>query len=352
LKPDRAFLTGIIEGFYGKAWSHATRMAYAGYLAHVGLNTCLYCPKGDAYLRKQWRDDWPTAEWKRLRELAATYRQRNIFWGVGLSPYTLYQQYDAEQRKHLQRKVLILAELEAPLLAILFDDMPGGLDALAARQAEIVCDVTAWLPGVRVMVCPTYYSFDPVLERHFGKMPGAYWSQLGREMPAEVDIFWTGNRVCSESITRADIEQICAQVSRPVMLWDNYPVNDGAVRSNFLYLYKLNRREPLSGELLSGHLCNPMNQGLLSLPALIGLAELYQAGGGAGDWLEQTLGPLTWRQLGKDRDAFRELGLSGMGQARCRKLAELYRALPGPAAREVADWLLGEYRFDPACLTD
>jgi len=346
------FLTGILEGFYGRVWSLDTRLAYADYLHQAGLNTCLYCPKADPWLRKQWQSDWPAARWRELLEQSAVYRQRGILWGVGLSPFALYQQYGPGQREQLRRKVARLAELDAPLLALLFDDMPGAIDDLASRQAEIVADVVAWLPGTRILVCPTYYSFDPVLEKHFGRMPADYWPQLGRELPAGVDIFWTGNRVCSETISRPDIEAICGQLQRPVILWDNYPVNDGAVRSDFLYLEPLSGRERLPSTLLSGHLCNPMNQGLLSLPALAGLAALYRPDGPGEDWLEQVIGPLTWRQLRSNRREFQQLGLSGMGKARCRQLAERYQALPGAAAGEVSGWLRGEYRFDPACLTD
>ncbi len=352
LKPAETFLTGILEGFYGRTWAFETRLAYAGYLAQAGLNTCLYCPKGDPFLRKQWQRHWPPDEWRHLLELASAYRREGIYWGVGLSPFALYRQYGRVEREQLRRKIGQLGQLDAPLLAILFDDMPGDLDGLACRQAEIVADVVSWLPGVRVLVCPTYYSFDPVLEKFFGKMPAAYWPQLGRELPPGVDIFWTGNRVCSESITQTDIERICAELGRPVLLWDNYPVNDGAVRSNFLYLDKLQHREALPRSLLSGHLCNPMNQGLLSLPAITGLADLYQMTTQPDDWVQQLVGEATWTQLQTDRRAFAELGLSGMGEGRCRDLAGQYRALPGPAAREVADWLLGKYRFDPACLTD
>jgi hypothetical protein len=352
MTPSRVFLTGILEGFYGRSWSFETRLAYADYLVQAGLNTCLYCPKSDPYLRRQWQDDWPAAQWRQLSALSAAYRQRGVFWGVGLSPFALYRHYGSAQREQLRRKVGRLAELDAPLLAILFDDMPGDLDALASRQSEIVTDVTLWWPEARVLVCPTYYSFDPVLEKFFGSMPRDYWPALGRELPAGVDIFWTGNRVCSDAIAPQDIERIHSLLQRPVVLWDNYPVNDGALRSNFLFLDKLSRRECLPGELLGGHLCNPMNQGLLSLPALSGLAALYRTGGEGDEWVAQAIGPATWRQLQSDRQAFKELGLSGLGAARCRELAQRYRALPGPAAREVAEWLLGEYRFDPACLTD
>ncbi len=346
------FLTGIVEGFYGRPWPFATRLAYARYLSGAGLNTCLYCPKADPYLRKQWQSDWPPGEWTQLLELSAAYGRLGIRWGVGLSPFELYRQYGAHQREQLRAKIARLDELGAPLLAVLFDDMPGDLKDLASRQAEIVSDVVSWLPGVRVLACPTYYSFDPVLERYFGRMPVDYWPRLGRELPPAVDIFWTGNRVCSETISGADIERIYAHLQRPVLLWDNYPVNDGAVRSNFLYLGRLSQRNGLPRTRLSGHLCNPMNQGLLSLPALAGLAELYHPGSTGTDWVEQAIGPATWRQMQANRREFEDQGLSGMGEARCRELANNYAALPGPAACEVSGWLLGEYRFDPACLTD
>jgi hyaluronoglucosaminidase len=346
------FLTGVIEGFYGRPWSLETRIAYADYIADSGLNTYLYCPKSDPYLRRQWTEHWPEAHWKSLLQLGRAYRQRGIDWGVGLSPVELYREYGALQRDQLKRKVERLGELDASLLGILFDDMPGDMDSLATRQAEIVSDVVAWAPQMRILVCPTYYSFDPVLEQYFGRMPRNYWPQLGRELPAAVDIFWTGNSVCSARIDVGDIEAITKHLGRPVTLWDNYPVNDGAVRSNFLYISKLSGRSADMEPLLNGHLCNPMNQGILSLPALSGLAELYGNDGLDEARLSQVLGAETWACLSRDKQAFEELGLSGLGEDRCRELATEYAAIGGCAALEISQWLRGEYRFDPACLTD
>ena len=346
------FLSGVIEGFYGRSWSFNVRSAYADFLAHSGLNTCLYCPKNDPFLRKRWQQTWPESQSSQLQALAREYALKGVYWGVGLSPFALYRHYGPTERRELKRKLADIEQFEAPLLAILFDDMPGDIDALAARQAEIISDVCRWCPGVRVLVCPTYYSFDPVLEKHFGSMPANYWADLGREMPDAVDIFWTGNKVCSESVRVSDIESINQQLGRRVMLWDNYPVNDGAVRSNSLYLDKLNQRDSGLREQLSGHLCNPMNQGLVSLPALLGLVDLYGSIEPANAWLLAQLGSQTWDLLCRDGDEFVRQGISGMGPQRCSELALEYMALPGEAAAEVAGWLRGEYTFDPACLTD
>jgi hyaluronoglucosaminidase len=345
------FLVGVIEGFYGRSWTHEARLAYADYLSEAGLNAYIYCPKGDPYLRRLWEKDWPTEQWESLLSLSAAYRKRSIYWGVGLSPVELYRDYGAQKRNRLKRKVERLAELAAPIIAILFDDMPGDLDSLACRQAEIVGDVSHWLPNVQVIVCPTYYSFDPILERYFGAMPTKYWQQLGRELPETIQVFWTGNNVCSSSITVADIQAIVEPLGRPVTLWDNYPVNDGAVRSNFLYMSKLADRSDKLRPYISGHFCNPMNQAFLSLPALGGLAELYGGPGFSHEALSRILGARTWERLLLDWHDFERRGWLELGEQRRLQLVDVYDRLPGAAAGEVAEWLRGEYKFDPACLT-
>lgn len=348
----KPFLCGVIEGFYGRPWPFETRLAYAGYLQTAGLNTYLYCPKSDPILRKRWPDKWSKAQWEELTSVFAAYRERELLYGVGLSPFNLYRHYGPKEREMLRAKVGYLEQLEAPLLAILFDDMPGDLEGLASRQAEIVSDVGRWLPGVRLLVCPTYYSHDSVLQTHFGPMPPNYWAELGAELDADIEIFWTGNAVCSDAISVEDVAQINESLGRQVTLWDNYPVNDGAKRSNFLYTDPLSERAPeLRGEL-HGHLCNPMNQGLLSLPALSGLSALYGCGGLNERSLPDILGPAVWAQLGEHAEDFQQLGLTGLGEAACARIAAELTDYSGVAVTELRQWLTGDFRFDPACLTD
>jgi len=343
------FLNGIVEGFYGRQWSWAARADYADYLDRMGLNSYLYCPKGDPWLRKRWREPWPETVESHLRTLAAHYRERNLHWGVGLSPYALYREYSAANRKYLRSKIERINELGGDLLAVLFDDMPGDRADLAGRQGDIVGDIEAWSDAGQILVCPTYYTFDRRLERHFGPRPDNYWESLGARIPERCHLFWTGNEVRSSSIEVRDIEKIATVLGRKPCLWDNYPVNDGERASRFLYLDPLSRRDRGLKEVLTGHFCNPMNQACLSRYPLTGLAALY---GAPARTMEICFGPELARRLHSDRKEFQVVGLDGMSESDREGLARVYEDYAHPAAAEVVDWLRGGYRFDPDCLTD
>jgi hypothetical protein len=342
------FHCGVIEGFYGRQWDWSTRRHYAELLSSTGLNAYVYCPKGDPYLRKRWQDSWPVDEQRELAQLARVYRDEGLSWGVGLSPYALYRDYSNTARRRLRDKVLRLDDLGGNLLALLFDDMPGDVADLASRQAEIVRDVLEWTCAESLIVCPTYYSHDPVLEQYFGARPERYWEQLGEELPGEIQVFWTGNQVCSEGVTAADIDPIANLLGRRPVLWDNYPVNDGARASRFLHLKPLPHRAPGLQDALSGHLCNPMNQGLLSRYPLLGLARLY---GTAKSTPADYFAPDFIARLETDAPLFEELGLDGIDLKEQQKLIAAYAKFSDPAAAEVVEWLKGGYAFDPACLT-
>jgi len=349
---SQPFLTGIIEGFYGRPWPHEVRLAYVDILHAAGFNTCIYAPKSDAVLRREWGARWNNEQEGQLRELASEHRAKGLLWGVGLSPMELYKSYGRSEKETLRSKIEYLLGLGVSVLGILFDDMPGDVPDLAERQGEIMADVRVWAPGIRLLMCPTYYSHDRVLQKYFGDMPEGYWPDLGRALPGDVDIFWTGNRVVSRQVSAADVDQINTAFGRKVCLWDNYPVNDGPKRADYLYLEPLGDRDPALRDRLTGHLCNPMNQGYLSLPALAGLAQLYGTGSLKDGDLARWLGESTLAQLRRDSLLFSEEGLVGLGQERRSALVEVYALLPGPAGAEVVAWLQGDYAFDPACLTD
>jgi len=352
-----SFFTGVIEGFFGRPWPHEARLAYAEWLPALGLDYYLYAPKADALLRRRWVEAWDTAAWRELQQLSRHYAERGAGLGIGLSPFGLHERVEPGALRRLRDKIARINELEAPLLAILFDDMPGGQRDLAERQLDIVHAAVEASTAARVLVCPTYYSTDPVLERVFGPRPPAYWETLGGGLPDGVGVFWTGRRVCAEQLGPEDVAPVIEQLCCPLVLWDNYPVNDSAQRCEHLYLAPPPRRDPALRERVQGHFCNAMNQPYLSLPALLGLGRLYGRGSRDPRWLAQVLGPLTLAALRADAERFAQGARSNLGAQEQFELAQRYAALadtPGesPAGREVADWLRGGYAFDPDCLTD
>ncbi|MEE4192450.1 MAG: beta-N-acetylglucosaminidase domain-containing protein [Halieaceae bacterium] len=348
MKREKNCPRGVIEGFYGREWSWGSRREYAAYLQALGLDTYLYCPKGDAYLRKRWQEPWPAATAGALAQLAAHYRDSGLNFGVGLSPFALYQDYSAASRDALRRRLAEIDAVGGNCLALLFDDMPGELDDLAARQAEIVADVLAWSGAEWLVVCPTYYSYDPVLEQFFGARPTRYWEDLGNSLDLAVDVFWTGNKVCSTTVCADDLAEITRQLQRKPVLWDNYPVNDGARASKFLHLAPLPGRSKDLDGALHGHLCNPMNQAELSRFPLGGLAALY---GGQAPEMDALYPTALAELLARDQELFEEQGLDAIDAPARERLAAEYRQTGVPAGLEVAAWLRGEYAFDPACLT-
>ncbi|MEM0952671.1 MAG: beta-N-acetylglucosaminidase domain-containing protein [Pseudomonadota bacterium] len=339
---------GVVEGFYGKAWSWQQRIDFADFLLRSNLNTFVYAPKSDPFLRKRWQEDWPRAEAVELAAVARHYADRNLSWGMGLSPYLLYQRYGAAEKRALRAKVARLEAFGAGLLGLLFDDMPGNVDALAERQLEIISDVLAWSRWQRVIVCPTYYSLDPVLQKHFGTMPENYWETLGQMLPQTVDVFWTGAQVCSRYISVQHLKEIAALLQRKPVLWDNYPVNDGAAMVDFLHMAPLSGRPPEIANYTSGHLCNPMNQALLSRYPLGGLAALYR--GHAATLSELYSKPLA-RLLERDLNQFQLQGRAVLESSVRQQMIAEYTACDDIAAAEVVAWLRGEYAFDPNCLT-
>src|SRR5690606_31003622 len=182
---------GIIEGFYGPQWSWQTRAETVTFLAPHGYRFYIHAPKGDAWLRRRWQEPHPPEHAHQLQELAAHCRTHGVHFGVGLSPYEIYRDFDDAARDALARKLTFLDEIGTDYLAILFDDMHGDVPDLAARQVDIVHWIRERTRATRLVFCPTYYSDDPILDRIFGARPDGYLEQLGERMDRSIDIFWT-----------------------------------------------------------------------------------------------------------------------------------------------------------------
>ena len=341
---------GIIEGFYGKPWSWEEREETIAYLAPHGYRFYLYAPKADPYLRRRWRDPYPEHLAASLGRLAESCRAAGVRFGLGLSPYEIFTGFDDAAREALGAKLAFCEGLGVQDLAILFDDMRGDRPDLAARQVEVAHWVLERTRAERVLVCPSYYSDDPVLDRAFGRRPEGYVEELGRSLNPKIEIFWTGEEVCSRELSPAHLARVTEQLGRKPFLWDNYPVNDGQRMSQYLHLRGFVGRPAGIAEQVAAHGINPALQPTLTrIPALT-LVDSYRLGPGysygeafrsaAARVLGQDLAITLWEDL----LVLQDVGLDRLG-AREPMLRERYSGVDHPAAREIVAWLDGAYRI-------
>jgi hyaluronoglucosaminidase len=342
------FRLGIIEGFFGKPWTWAERRYVVKTLAPYGYNFYHYAPKADPHLRRQWQEAHPIREAEDIQDFAAFCKALGVSFGIGLSPYEAFNDFDSKKRKALVRRVEEIASLGCTELGIFFDDMHVTLPDLAEKQVEIAHLARDTAPHLRMNITPSFYSSDPVLERIFGTCPPNYLTNLGDWLDPAIDVYWTGEEVCAREISPGHLAHIGGLLKRKPLLWDNYPVNDGPRMSQFLHLRGFTGRPASNKNLLAGHAINPASQATLSCIPAITLTRAYALGddycyGAEGYSASKALlGEKLADMLQADLLSFQDLGLKNI-EARVEKLIERYEIFDHAGAREIVAWLSGQY---------
>jgi hypothetical protein len=341
---------GLIEGYYGKPWSWRAREETIAFLKQYGYDFYIYAPKADAFLRKRWRETHPPEEATALRDLATRCRALQVRFGIGLSPFELYRNFNAEAQAALADKLAQFDAWGVEYLAVLFDDMRGDVAELAPTQVEIMHWVAARTRATKLIVCPSYYSDDPMLDRFFGQRPENYLEDLGRLLDPSIEIFWTGEEVCSHEYSAGHLQRVADQLRRKPFLWDNYPVNDGRRMSPYLHVRAVSGRPASIGAHLSAHSVNPALQPVLSRIPAVSLAESYKLGESYeyGRAFQHAAAVVVGAELAQllreDILYFQDVGLEHLGKA-AQRLRNRYGDIDHDAAREVIAWLDGDYVY-------
>ena len=343
---------GIIEGYYGRPWTWPQRSQVIATLAPHGYRFFLYAPKAAGLLRRGWRDPVRESDLDDLAAFAGHCRSLGVRFGVGLSPHEFDDAPDSADWGRLAARLQLLdSAVGIDELALLFDDIRGDDPMLAARQATIAAFVGERTRAGRLLVCPSYYSDDPVLDRVFGQRPSGYLEQLGRLLDPAVAVFWTGEEVCSREYSGAHLRELAGRLGRKPLLWDNYPVNDGQRMSRSLHLRASTGRPAANAPLLAGHAINPALQPVLGCIPAITLASRYWLGDDRyayGSALRQAsrevLGETLAEQVVGDLIALQDTGLDRLGE-QAAALRARYACIDHDAAREIVAWLDGAWRI-------
>jgi hypothetical protein len=159
---------------------------------------------------------------------------------------------DAGGLEALWRHYAWMQGLGVRWFSVALDDIGQGTDAVgqAALVNELVRRLRLADPDVEMVLCPTIYWGD-------GSEPGhaPYLGALAERLDPAVRVFWTGDAVVTPTITRRAAEAYRAAIERRLVIWDNYPCNDGAPT---MHLGPLVGRDPGLATVADGYMTNPM----------------------------------------------------------------------------------------------
>ena len=287
--PDEA-LRGVIEGFYGTPWSDAQRLNQMDFYGAHKMNSYVYSPKNDPYLRDQWRDPYPPAQLAVLKTLVERATANHVQFTYALSPGLSVCYSSASDEQALVAKFQSLWDIGVRSFSIPLDDISythwncaadqakfgTGGGAAGAAQAyllnEVQRDFIATHPGAqRLQMVPTEYS---------DVADSPYKTAIRTDLDPAVVVGWTGVGVIAPTITAAQAAQAKAVYGHDILLWDNYPVNDYVTNRLLLGPY-VGRARDLTGDLY-GITANPMIEPEASKLALFEVAD-YTWNSGAYD---------------------------------------------------------------------
>ena len=267
--PDLKY-RGVVEGFYGTPWSHAARLSLIDFYGRHKMNYYVYGPKDDPYHSSPyWREEYPADEAAEIKELVEACKRNRVHfvWAVHPGKDIKWEESDIQ---NLKNKFEAMYNLGVRAFAIHFDDIEGA-GTNPYYQTELMNILNEEFVAVKgdiepLIVCPTEYTRLWANPTERGSLV-----IYGNELDPSVDVFWTGDAVCSD-MTESTMEWIASRIKRPALFWWNFPVTD--------YARHIVMQGPVYGlantmdEIKTrGILSNPMEHGEASKLALYSVAD-------------------------------------------------------------------------------
>ena len=258
---------GVVEGFYGNAWSFEDRISQFDFYGQNKLDTYIYGPKDDPYHREKWREFYPEEDAERLKILneEAKHRKVKFIWGIHPAGDHSWKEDDniATIRKFEQMYSLGLRNF-----AVFFDDV-FGIHADGKKHAEymeyIMENFVRKHSDIEtLMMCPSLYNkkWEP-------RFQPTYLEDIAVIDPF-VQIMWTGNSVV-DMIDVEDMDWVNPRIGRKAFIWLNYPVTDYCI--DHLLMGPFTGNEVEATNMVSGFTANPMEYAEASKVSLLGTAD-------------------------------------------------------------------------------
>ncbi|CAH8568500.1 unnamed protein product [Dicrocoelium dendriticum] len=284
LQAETEFLTGVVEGFYGRPWTYPQRKELFRRMNHMGMNAYLYAPKDDVKHRQSWRDLYTPAEEEQLQSLINESTEAGVLFIFSLSPGLDVTFSSAKEVEILKKKVDQVSKLGCRAFALLFDDIEPRLcpadrevfSSSARAQVVFANDLYNYLgcPSV-FLFCPTEYCASLALP---SITKSEYLSTVSSCLAPGIAVIWTGPLVVSKNIRTSDVEHLSQSIKHPIVLWDNLHANDYDQRRVFIGPYSGRPLDLRRKGLLRGVLTNPNCEFEANYVALHTLAQWSRYG--------------------------------------------------------------------------
>lgn len=272
-------LRGVVEGFYGEAWTFEQREDLMDFCRVHNLNAYIYAPKDDLYHRSKWRESYPLETMDALKDLVTVSKAHGVRFIFAVSP-GLDLNYKGSKGEadfnSMMKKLEAMYQIGVRDFAIFFDDLKddkGNHHEDGKLQAQFINQIQDTLRknhkdiGYILTVPTEYYRLDMVNER--GKVK-PYTKDFAETLDKKIIVLYTGDGVVCDGITQESLNEVEGIFNRRMGIWWNYPVNDYSVTDNGNRFAKLalGAIEKLPAENVQSIFFNPMNQPLLSRIAL------------------------------------------------------------------------------------
>ena len=311
-------IAGVLEGFYGRPWSWADRRAVMERAIPGGLPWYAWAPKGDPLHRDHWRAPFTDEHLSGFADLL-TIEDLNLCIGVApADPGATVHEDIAALVDKLEPVVQLVEAVgsHTPMLMLAFDDL-GTEFTDPTRHGALVKGVGAHF-GDRVMLAaiPVHYA---------GTKRTDYLAEFSALLPPDVLVGWTGVMVVNDHVDAVDAEAFSDAVDgRPLLLWDNYPVND-AVMAGQLFLHPLRGRDALLSEFCPAYFANAGSRPMLSLPGLLSAGAFCESGSSSEVWdeFEQPVQLALLAEACEGRELYR-LGVAAAADPESKEFDDLW----------------------------
>ncbi len=257
------FLSGYIEGYYGRLFTFEERLGIARKLKQIGASHYLYAPKEDPFHRQEWRKSYPSAWRGGFKNFVAQSRRMGVQVVPGLAPGLSFRYQSRADFNALLRKFGSFAAMGCEEAALLMDDIPVELPkqdthafhSLGEAHGLLLQDLWPRLRNLgfrRLWFCPTVYSdyFAPE-----GVTSSPYLRDLAAFIVPEIEVMWTGRAIVSREYKTEEMSQFKRVVGVAPVIWDNLYANDYCPGKIFLGSFAGRSKSLLKG--CRGMMLNP-----------------------------------------------------------------------------------------------